>query len=196
MTTAKLEKNIFTLQPNPFQHEILELASKQRSNLKKEEVLKYYRNDGLTTILIWNFDPNVISDLPPGDVPYLDNESEDSPPPIGKNLSDLVNSKVKSEGVKSSGYYGTQDFLEENLKTSIRNEYKNFYIFCRGGAPHLKRIRKETMFINMLKGLHPSESELLILVKDKKLTDKYKITFENVKNAYSDIVWGVNRSVK
>lgn len=195
MTTTKIEKNIFTLQSNPFQHEILELASKQRSNAKKEEVLRYYRNDGLVTILIWNFDPNIVSDLPAGDVPYLDNELNDSQPPIGKNLSDLVDSKVKSEGVKSNGYYGTQDFMEENLKTSIRNEYHNFYIYCKGGAPQLKRIRKETMFINTLKGLHPGEAELLILVKDKKLTDKYKITFENVKSAYNDIVWGVNRSV-
>ena len=26
--------------------------------------------------------------------------------------------------------------------------------------------------------------------KDKKLTDKYKITFDNVKEAYPDIQWG------
>ncbi len=46
------------------------------------------------------------------------------------------------------------------------------------------------MFINLLQGLHPKEAELLILTKDKKLTDKYKISFENVKEAYPDIQWG------
>lgn len=190
--TAKTT-NIFTLEPNPFQHEILELASKQRSNVKKEEVLKYYRNPGLTSILIWNFDPRVKSDLPLGDVPYLDNESEDSPVPIGKNLTNMIESKTRGEGVKQTGYYGTQDFLEENLKTSIRAEYQNFYIYCVGGAPQLRRLKKETMFINLLKGLHPLEAEIMCLVKDKRLTDKYKINFDNVKTAYEDIQWEVNR---
>ena len=37
------------------------------------------------------------------------------------------------------------------------------------------------MFINLLRGLHPKEVELLILVKDKDLTSKYKITHEIVK---------------
>jgi hypothetical protein len=46
------------------------------------------------------------------------------------------------------------------------------------------------MFINLLQGLHPRESEVLILTKDKRLTDKYKITFDNVKEAYPDIQWG------
>ena len=49
------------------------------------------------------------------------------------------------------------------------------------------------MFINILQGLHPKEAELLCLVKDKKLSDKYKITLDNVKEAYPDIQWG-NRS--
>jgi hypothetical protein len=46
------------------------------------------------------------------------------------------------------------------------------------------------MFINLLQGLHPKEAEVLILTKDKKLTDKYKITLDNVKQAYPDITWG------
>ena len=49
------------------------------------------------------------------------------------------------------------------------------------------------MFINILEGLHPLEAEILILVKDKKLTDKYKITKDVVSAAYPQIVWG-NRS--
>ena len=49
------------------------------------------------------------------------------------------------------------------------------------------------MFINILQGLHPKEAEILVLVKDKKLQNKYKITQEVVKEAYPDIIWG-NRS--
>ena len=49
------------------------------------------------------------------------------------------------------------------------------------------------MFIQILEGLHPLDAEILCLVKDKKLTDKYKVTLSNVKTAYPDITWG-NRS--
>lgn len=190
MTNTKTKKNetpIPKLQPNPFQHEILNLASKQRSNAKKVEVLQTYRNDGLVTILIMNFDESVVSILPPGPVPYADVDGQTS---LGGNLTDLIDSKAKNDGLKTSGYYGTEEFANEKNKTSIRNEYKNFYMYVRGGNNTISQLRKETMFINMLAGLHPLEAELMCLVKDKKLTDKYKISFDVVKEAYPDIVWG------
>ena len=46
------------------------------------------------------------------------------------------------------------------------------------------------MFIQMLEGLHPDEAELLCLVKDKNLSNKYKITKDIVDEAYPDIQWG------
>ena len=46
------------------------------------------------------------------------------------------------------------------------------------------------MFINLLRGLHPKEAQILILVKDKLLQSKYKITKEVVGEAYPDITWG------
>jgi hypothetical protein len=187
MPTLKTEKPITKLQPNPFQHEILALASKQRSNAKKIEVLQEYRNDALITLMIMNFDDSVVSVLPEGPVPYADVDGQTS---LGGNLTDLIDSKAKNDGLKTSGYYGTEEFAEEKNKTSIRNEYENFYIYVRGGNDSISRLRKETMFINLLQGLHPLEAEIMCLVKDKKLTDKYKITFEVVKEAYPDIVWG------
>ena len=186
-TKTKTEKPIPKLQPNPFQHEILELASKQRSNSKKVEVLKEYRNDGLVTILIMNFDESIVSVLPEGSVPYATVDGQTS---IGGNLTDLIESKAKNDGMKSNGYYGTEEFTNETLKTSIRNECQNFYIYVKGGNDSLSRLRKETMFINMLQGLHPLEAELMCLVKDKRLEDKYKITKEIVSEAYPDITWG------
>lgn len=186
-TKTITEKAIPKLQPNPFQHEILELASKQRSNAKKIEVLQEYRNDALVTLMIMNFDDTVVSVLPEGPVPYADVDGQTS---LGGNLTDLIDSKAKNSGLKTSGYYGTEEFVEEKNKTSIRNEYHNFYIYVKGGNDSISRLRKETMFINMLQGLHPLEAELMCLVKDKKLTDKYKVSFEVVKEAYPDIVWG------
>ena len=64
------------------------------------------------------------------------------------------------------------------------------YNFCKGGNPGLTSLRRETMFINILEGLHPLEAEILILVKDKKLEDKYKISKEVVSTAYPEIIWG------
>ena len=74
--------------------------------------------------------------------------------------------------------------------TSLRREYRNLYHFVQGGNTSLSTIRRETMFIQMLEGLHPRESEILCLIKDKKLTTKYKLTYEVVKEAYPDIEWG------
>jgi len=64
-----IEKPIETLPTNPFVFEILELASKQRSNARKVEVLKTYEHDSLKSIFIWNFDETIVSLLP--DVRFL-----------------------------------------------------------------------------------------------------------------------------
>jgi hypothetical protein len=171
-------------------HEIFELISKQRSNDNKIKILQEYRHPSLAAILIMNFDDSIVSILPEGDVPYASVDEQTS---VGGNLTDLIDSKAKNDGMKSTGYYGTEEFVEEKNKTSIRNEYENFYIYCKGGNENITKIRKETMFINLLQGLHPLEAEIMILIKDKKLQHKYKITKEIVSEAYPDIVWG-NRS--
>ena len=74
--------------------------------------------------------------------------------------------------------------------TSLRKEWKNLYHFVQGGNNSLSPIRRETMFIQMLEGLHPDEADILCLVKDGRLGEKYKITKEVVGKAYSDIQWG------
>ena len=39
--------------------------------------------------------------------------------------------------------------------TSLRREWKNLYHFIKGGNDTLSSLRRETMFIQMLEGLHP-----------------------------------------
>ena len=60
---------------NPFQSEILDLVSKQRTKKQKVEVLQEYRNDALVSLLIWNFDDTCFSALPAGGVPYKPNDA-------------------------------------------------------------------------------------------------------------------------
>ena len=143
------------LPPNPFAHEVLELASKQRTKAKKIEILEEYSSDALKSILIWNFDQTVVSMIPEGTVPYNKNEV-----PVGTD------------------------------HTSLRREWRNRYHFVKGGNDSLSSMRRERMFIQMLEGLHPDEAEIICLVKDKALEEKYNITYDMVKKAYPDIQWG------
>ena len=74
--------------------------------------------------------------------------------------------------------------------SSLRREQRNLYMFVKGGNDALSTIRRETIFIQMLEGLHPKEADIVIAVKDKALEDKYDIPFEVVEEAYPDIEWG------
>jgi len=73
--------------------------------------------------------------------------------------------------------------------TSLRREWKNLFHFIKGGNDSLSALRRETMFIQMLEGLHPEEAKIICLVKDKSLTEQYKITKDMVAEAFPDIRW-------
>ena len=183
-TAVKVEPKNTTavkLDTNCFQFEILELASKQRTNAKKSEVLKEYINPGLKALLIWNFDESVVSVLPPGPVPYSSLKDQ-------ANLSGDMDAKIGAQ-IRGTQGNSTEDPMKAG-RTSIRREYTKFYNFIKGGNDSLSSIRRETMFIQLLEGLHPKEAEILIAVKDKKLGETYKISFDNVKEAFPEIRWG------
>ena len=74
--------------------------------------------------------------------------------------------------------------------TSLRKEWKNLYHFVKGGNDSLSSLRRESMFIQLLEGLHPDEAEIICLVKDGNLETKYKLKKEVVQEAYTDIKWG------
>lgn len=174
------------LPANPFTFEVLALASKQKSNAKKAEVFRTYADVSLKTLLIWNFDETVISLLPVGLVPYSSVGQQNV---TQGTLSSNIERAVGMMGELDSNSIGSQDMG----RTSIRKEYTYFYNFVKGGNDRLTQRKRETMFINILEGLHPLEAEILMLVKDKKLSDKYKISQKNVADAYPEINWG-NRS--
>jgi len=74
--------------------------------------------------------------------------------------------------------------------TSLRREWRNLYHFVKGGNDTLSKTRRESMFIQMLEGLHPSEAQILCLIKDNNLSSQYKITKDQVEKAFPDIKWG------
>lgn len=179
----KKTKANLDLPPNPFVFEVLDLAVKQRSKAKKIEVLQKYSSDHIKVVFVWNFDESVISLLPPGEVPY-GNLVEDGS--STGNLSQKIANRSKGDTI---AYNGTEEDLKAQ-KSSIANEYTKFYNFVQGGNASLNSIKRELMFINILEGLHPREAEILALVKDKRLGERYKITKEIVAEAYPDIKWG------
>ena len=69
--------------------------------------------------------------------------------------------------------------------TYLEVEAKRLYNFAVGGNDQLNKIRKETLFIQMLEGLHASEAKVLIDVKNKSLNKTYKgLTSDMVKEAF------------
>ena len=179
-------KTTLELPANPFTFEVLALVNKQKTKAKKVEVLRKYEHDSLKALFIWNFDESVISLLPPGEVPYSSMKDEQI---TSGSLSTKINQLVGTMDYFDTTSLGNAADMKKG-KTTIRKEYLRFYNFCKGGNDQLKSLRRETMFIQMLEGLHPLDAEILCLVKDKELETKYKITKEIVSEAYPDITWG------
>ena len=153
------------LPPNPMVHELLEAVDSERVKAKKLEILRTHGDDSFKMVMIWNFDESVISVLPEGNVPYE---------PVEGDVQ-----ASKEQGVPQ--------------RTTIRNAARQFYRFVKGGDDQLNKIKRESIFINILQTLPQPEAEILVLVKDKALNTKYNITKELVSEAYPEITWG-NRS--
>ena len=177
-------KSLPQLPQNPFVFEVLDLVSRQRAKAKKIEVLRKYDDQSLRRVLIWNFDNSIQSILPQGEVPYV---GYDENVTYSGTLSTKLTEEIRQMHDRGSFSVGASD---KQGHTTIRRESKNFYHFVRGGNDAMINIRRETMFINILQGLHPLEAEIVVLAKDKKLSDKYKITKEVVTEAYPNIIWG------
>ena len=150
------------LAANSLVHEIFEAVVQERVKANKINILQTYGGDFIKSLFIWNYDETVISMIPAGEVPYQPLAEESAPDP--------------KRGIPS--------------RSTIRNEWTRFYNFVKGGNDALNKIKRESIFINLLESLHPKEAEIVCLVKDKNLESKYKISKELVSEAYPDIVWG------
>jgi len=185
-TTKRVTPAIDNLPSNPFAFEIFDLVSRQKTNAKKVELLQKYDHPSIRSTFIWNFDESVISALPEGPVPYSGYKDQTT---FNGSMSDKFTEEIRRmHEVGSFSVGNTANANQEH--TTIRREFKHFYHFIKGGNDSINGIRRESMFINILEGLHPLEAEILILVKDKKLDTKYKITKEIVSQAYPSIIWG------
>ena len=69
--------------------------------------------------------------------------------------------------------------------TSLLSESKKLYHFVVGGNNTINKLKKETMFIQMLEGLQQKDAEVLIAIKNKNLNNIYKgLTAQMVKETF------------
>ena len=143
------------LPPNPLVSELFKAVHGKKDKNGKIALLSQHKRDDVKALLIWNFDKEIRSAIPEGEVPYKKNEAP----------------------INSGGH------------TRLVHEWRTLYNFIRGGNDKLSQMKRETMFIQLLESLHESESELLMLVKDKKLQSQYRITRAVVEAVFDDIHW-------
>ena len=143
------------LPDNPLVSELFKAVHGKKDKKGKIELLSQYKRDDVKALLIWNFDKEIKSALPEGEVPYKKNEAP----------------------INSGGH------------TRLVHEWRTLYNYIRGGNDKLSQMKRETMFVQLLEGLHESEAELIMLVKDKQLQSKYRITRAVVEDVFKDIVW-------
>ena len=131
--------------------EILEQVSKVKTKKEKINILREHDHQSLRMVIKSSFDPNIVSSLPEGDVPYKHNDA-----PAGTEHS------------------------------SLSYESRKLYHFISGGNPQINQNKRESMFVQLLEGLHVSEASLLVAAKDKKLHQMYKgLSAPVVKEAFN-----------
>ena len=70
--------------------------------------------------------------------------------------------------------------------TSLASEARKLYHFVVGGNNQITKLKKETMFIQMLEGLHQDDAEVLMAIKNKTLNTTYKgLTANLVKETFN-----------
>lgn len=70
--------------------------------------------------------------------------------------------------------------------SSLSYESRKLYHFISGGNPQINQNKRESMFVQLLEGLHESEASLLVAAKDKKLHQMYKgLSAPVVKEAFN-----------
>ena len=145
--------------------EVLQRVSNAKTKDEKVAILVEYKSPALTKILLCNFAPNIEFVFPEGKTPYTKRER-----PIGIDHQLLFNE---------------QRMLDKFIRKEVNGVV---YYGCSGTTkPMMNQLKKESLWMQILEGLHEDEAEVLDLIKDKKLTTKYKITKQNVIDAFPEL---------
>jgi len=142
--------------------EVLQRVSNAKTKAEKVKILQEYESPALTKLLLCNFAKSISFVFPDGKTPYTPLE--------------------RPKGVQHQLFYTEQRLLDKFIKKEVNGVT---YYGCSGAPkPRLPQLKKEHLWIQLLEALHMDEAEVLDLVKDKKLTSRYKITRQNVIDAF------------
>ena len=145
--------------------EVLQRVSNAKTKTEKVSILQEYKTSALTKILLCNFAKSINFVFPSGKTPYIENSV-----PKGLEHQMLIREHRMLE------------------KFIVKNVNGNVVFGCSGGPrPRIQQLKKESLWIQLLEALHIDEAELLDMVKDKKLSDRYKITKQNVVDAFPEL---------
>ena len=145
--------------------EVLQRVSNAKTKDEKVGILQEYKSQALTKILLCNFAKSINFVFPSGKTPYTQNEVP--------------------KGIDHQMLIREHRLLEKFIVKSV-NGVRVFG--CSGGTrPNIQQIKKEALWIQLLEALHTDEADMLDLVKDKKLSDRYKITRQNVIDAFPEL---------
>ena len=145
--------------------EVIQRVSNAKTKNEKVEILQAYKTPALTKVLLCNFASNVSFMFPEGKTPFTQLDV-----PKGLNHQMLMTE---------------HRLLDKFIKKTINGIT---YYGCSGQTrPSIQQLKKEALWIQLLEALHPEEAEVLDLIKDKKLTSRYKITKQNVIEAFPEL---------
>tara|TARA_B100001564_G_C20595042_1_gene649800 strand:- start:1 stop:465 length:465 start_codon:yes stop_codon:yes gene_type:complete len=116
-------------------------------------------------------------------VKFLQDNNTDS---LRMVLKSAFDPKIKWLLPEGDVPYKRNDAPEGTEHSVLAYEARKLYHFLEGGNADISQGKRETMFIQMLEGLHESEADVLCAAKDKVLHQKYKGLSEPVvKEAFS-----------
>ena len=146
--------------------EVLQRVSNAKTKAKKVEILQEYKTPALTKVLLCNFSKSISFVFPSGETPYR---------PLDR-----------PKGIDHQILITEHRMLEKFIKKTINGV--TWYGCSNRTAPSIQQLKKENLWIQILESLHPEEAQILDLIKDKKLTDRYKITKQNVIEAFPELL--------
>ena len=76
--------------------------------------------------------------------------------------------------------YRTNEAPEGTEHSMLSYEARKLYHFIEGGDNLISQNKRESMFVQMLEGLHPNEADVIVAAKDKILHQKFKGLSANV----------------
>jgi len=145
--------------------EVLQRVSNAKTKDEKVKLLTQYKSPALTKILLCNFAKNIHFLFPDGQTPY---KELDMP-----------------KGIEHQILFREHRLIDKMIKKEMNGVV---YYGCSGRTqPSIQQLKKEALWIQLLESLHAEEAELLDLIKDKKLTTRYKITKQNVIDAFPEL---------